>query len=291
MTTTRRRARGITAKAIVLGEPATPILHEGRTAHLAPVRSGDHRARYTPGMRLAIKQMVPGPTACHVTVTSVRGPRDEFTLGQLAYLDARALGHTRLDHLWRRWITNHDQAWLGRAIDAGTDTDDEIARRFETRWSGKLAWLIRFQLDRTAAPRLLADETGSSDQFKLDRDGRWIYSPRQDERESDRGYTSSDSRALAGELPALTDSEWERHIRPAAEARRTERLAAAFAGRAALGHEQRLADAKAKARSKGYDIRDEVRRYEHLARNGQHDKALRQLEILETRVFPIAAAA
>lgn len=276
---TRRRQRGLTAKAIVLGHPATPILHQGRTAHLLPVRGGDHRARYAPGQRLSIKVMVPGPTECHVIVTRVQGPRDAFTLGQLAYLDARELGHTRLDHLWRHWITNHDQAWLGRAIQAGADTEDQIAQRFDARWAGKLAWLIRFRLDHTAQPRLLAASPSIYDPEKEDAEGR----------DEDRGYTTSDARSLPGEMPALTDTEWATHIGPQSRYRSQDRVAQQRADREARNGPQRLAHARATARAKGYDITREIRLYDAHITKGKQEKALRQLELIEARVFPIAA--
>ena len=260
----RRRERGLTAKALVLGHEPTAILHEDRTAHLLPVKSSDHRSRYSAGMRLAVKEMVPGPTACNVIVTSVHGPREMFTLGQVTVRVARELGHVRLDAFWRYWIVNHDQAWIGRAIEAGTDTEEEIARRFEQRWSGKLAWLIRFRIDRTAAPRLLAAR-------------------------SDELYVESDATALRGELPALTEDEWKLHIGPQSRYRERDRLAAQRAARVAKAWPERIAAARVAAKAKGADIRDECRRYERLVEQGKTEKALRQLERIEERAFPVAA--
>lgn len=282
---TRRRARSYKASAIVLGQPATGILHQGVTAHLQRHRSSDHRSRYATGQRLAVKVMVPGPNACHILLTDVQGPKQEYTLGQLTVQDARALGHTRLDHLWRHWITNHDQAWLGRAIHNGTDTEHEIERRFRTHWADKLAWLLRFRIDLTEAPRLLSAAAGTSDHFRAGHDRRWVYVPHRDERESDRGYTASDSLSLRDSGIALTDADWETHIGP----KSPYRIADSLAAKRAQTWQARLADATQAAHRSGKDIRDERRRFDKLIREGKTEKAMRQLEILEQRVYPAAA--
>ena len=260
----RRRQRSLAAKALVLGQPAAAILHQGRTAHLLPVKSTDHRGRYAVGMRLGVKEMVPGPTACHVIVTAVHGPREAFTLGDVTYPIARELGHMHLSAFWRYWLVNHDQAWIGRAIEAETDTDEEIARRFESRWAGKLAWLIRFRVDREAPPRLLAAR-------------------------SDELYVENDAMALHGEMPALSEEEWKTHIGPDSAFRRAQRERERKAWRESQLWENRLVAAKAAAKAKGYDVRDEVRRFERLMGQGKIEKAMRQLELLEARVFPVAA--
>jgi hypothetical protein len=257
---TRRRTSNPRASAIVLGQPATGIIHKGVTAHLLPHRSSDHRSRYSTGQRLAIKIMVPGPTACHVTLTAVHGPKQHFTLGQLTIQDARALGYTRLDHLWRNWITNHDQTWLGRAIDNDQDTDEEIARRFQTRWADKLAWLLHFNIDHAAAPHLLAAR-------------------------SDELYVENPAMALRGELPALRPDEWDTHIGPKSPYRIADHLAA----KRAQTWQARLAEATEHATHRGKDIRDELRRFNRLITDGKIEKAMRQLELLEQRIYPAAA--
>lgn len=282
---TRRRDRPYKSSAIVLGHPATGILHQGVTAHLQRYRSSDHQSRYAAGQRLAVKVMVPGPNACHIIVTDVQGPKQEYTLGQLTIQDARALGHTRLDHLWRHWITNHDQAWLGRAIENGEDTEQEIARRFGTEWASKRAWLLRFEIDHAETPRMLSSIVGGSPQFRAGHDRRWEYVPRQDEQEADRGYTSSDSMSVRDSGVALTDHQWETHIGPKSPYRIADHLAA----KKALTWQARLAEATEAAQQRRKDIRDERRRFDRLMADGKIDKAMRQLEIIEQRVYPIAA--
>lgn len=261
---TRRRARNPRATAIVLGEPATAILHHNRTAHLLPVRSGDHRARYATGMRLAVKVMVPGPTACHIILTTVHGPRDQHTLGQITRTTAKDLGHIHLDAFWRHWITNHDQAWLGQHVHQGTDTDTAIAERFHHRWSGKLVWLLRFHVDIAAAPHLLAAR-------------------------SDELYVENAAMALRGELPALTEDEWKRHVKPWADERRADRIAAQHAQRAEQPLPTRVKLAQSTARIKGLPLDGEFRRLTYLLDKGRAAEASRQLGYIEARVFPQAA--
>lgn len=283
---TRRRDRNPKASAIVLGVPASAILHHGRTAHLLPHHSSDHPGRYKPGQRLAVKTMVPGPTECHVTLTTVNGPRQRFTLGQITIADARALGHTRLDTLWRHWITNNDQEWLGRQITAGTDTDTEIARRFNTRWSSRLTWLLRFELAATIEPpRLLAAGGGCNwQEIREAQEAREHFRAPRDT-EADHGYTASDSRSLDEAGVGLTDTQWETHIGPKSPYRTAERLAT----KRAMTWQVRLADAKEEARRRSKDIRDECRRFDKLIREDKMEKAIRQLELIEQRVYQIAA--
>jgi len=281
----RRRQRNPRASAIVLGHPATGILHQGVTAHLQRVNPNDHACRYAIGQRLAVKVMVPGPNALHIRITAVQGPKQQFTLGQLTIQDARALGHTRLDHLWRHWITNHDQTWLGRAIHDGTDTEHEIERRFQDEWASKLVWLLRFEIDHTETPRMLSSIVGGSHQYRSGPDRRWVYVPRQDEQDADRGYTSSDSMTVRDSGVALTDDQWETHVGPKSPYRIADRLAA----KRAQTWQARLAEATEAARRAGKDIRDERRRFDKLIREGKTEKAMRQLEILEQRAFPAAA--
>lgn len=303
----RRRERGLKARCLVTGFPASDIRHGDRRAVLVPYKrdrdedgnvfkGGHHSKRYAVGMLLSVKEYVPGPTAFNVRLNFVHGPNGSgpgsdrpFTLKDVTREIARELGHYRLDAFWRHWIVNHDQAWYVRHLtEEGPASDKEIEERFGTRWKPVAVWLIRFDIETESAPRLLA-ESGGSDAFRPGPDGRWLYAPRDTDREEDRGYTSSDSRSLEDELPALTDEQWAKHVGPKSAYRGQDRLAVQRADRAASSVEQRYTTAKATARSKGYDIRDEVKRYDRHVQRGETEKALRQLERIETRVFPVAA--
>lgn len=256
-----RRQPRPTATSIILGHSSAPILHQGRRAHLQTVTSRDHHKRYQPGQRLAVREYFPGPAECHVIVTDVTGPADGFTLGQVDYDIARELGHHRLDAFRVAWVTAHDHDWLAVHFDA---TEEEFLARFERRWAHKLAWLIEFRIDTAAPPRLLAAR-------------------------SDEIYVENDAQALRGEMPALSEAEWETHVGPRSHYRRREHEQARRLERETLGWPDRLAAAKAAAKAKGYDIRDEVRRFDRLIQNGKTAKAMTQLARIEQRVFPLAA--
>lgn len=299
-----RKQRRRDARWLVTGIPtATAIQHHGRTAHLQPHRSSDHPKRYTPGQHLALKAYVPGPTEAHLILTGVRGPREPFYLGDVDYGIARELGHVQLDHFQEAWVQEHDVDWYHCADDqAGEDSVkpdavkganellyERTLERFERHWSKKLAWLLTFRLDTATAPRMLAASPESAGSYRIGTDNRWHYVPREDERESDRGYTSTDSRSLQDEKPALTDDEWEAHIGPRSRYREWDRLREQKRDREAQPLRDRLRAAQAAARTKGYDIRPETRRLEHALVKGRTEQARQHLALIERRVFPVAA--
>jgi hypothetical protein len=258
----RRKERNPSARWLVTGlTAATAILHNGRTAHIQPVRSGDHRSRYSTGQRLALKPYVPGPTDANLIITSVQGPREQFHLADVDYQTARDLGYVRLDDFQIAWVLEHDQDWLDRQ---DAPTNDTILARFQHRWAGKLAWLLRFRIDPTAAPRLLAAR-------------------------SDELYVQNEAMALKGEMPALYEDQWKLHVGPQSRYREQDRLAVRRAEREAKTAQDRLLEAKRAAKAKGADIRDECRRFERLTEQGKTDKAMRQLALIEARTFPAAA--
>lgn len=283
------------ASWLVPGYSASDILHGARTTHLITAKSSDHRKRYAPGQRLAVKDYVPGPTVCHVRLNTVRGPAGEtpFTLGDVDFTIARALGHVRLDDFRIDWVRHNDQAWWERADQeaaaasvepdelrgANEILDERALERFNRRWAPKLAWLLTFTVDTVAQPRMLAAAPSIYDPQKENAEGR----------DEDRGYTTADARALNGEHPALTDTEWAAHVGPESPYRRAERIAAQKQAREAKGWQERLAWAKSTAKAKGADIRDECRRFDRLMEQGKTEKAMRQLELIEQRVFPAAA--
>lgn len=288
----RRRERSLTARALVTGFPVSDIQHGNRRAILLPARNGkpphgDHDKRYAVGQRLAVKEYIPGPTSFHVRVTDVQGKSDGFYVGHVTRAIAKELGHVRLDAFWRHWLLNHDQAWYVRNSPADDHvTDEEIARRFASRWAErKLAWLIRFDIDHETSPRLLSATSGGADSFREGPDRRWVYAPRDTDREEDRGYTSSDSHSVNGELPALTDDEWATHIGP----KSPYRIAGRLADKKAETWQVRYAAARSSAREAGKDIRSESRRFDLLMAQGKTEKAMRQLDLIEARLFPVAA--
>jgi hypothetical protein len=53
----------------------------------------------------------------------------------------------------------------------------------------------------------------------------------------------------------------------------------------------RVAQARSAAVAKGLDLRSEFRRYDRLVLHGRVGDAVRQLELIESRVFPARSAA
>lgn len=259
-----RRQRNLQGKWLVLGINKTnEVQYHGLQAVLLPLRSGDHRRRYSTGQRLAVKPYVPGPTECHVHVTDVRGPASMFSLGQVDYTIARELGHVRLDTFQEAWVREHDTLWCEKVLPGlavGVCEQDKILERFQSRWASKLAWLIRFRVDIAAEPRLLAAR-------------------------SDELYVTNEAMALKGEMPALTEDEWGTHVGPKSPYRIADRITQ----KRSETWQARLAAAKADARERGRDIRSECRRFDLLMAQGKTEKAMRQLDLLEARVFPVAA--
>jgi hypothetical protein len=177
-----RRARKPTASWIVAGPRGARAISRGDiTMHVRPVRSGDHAKRYQPGMRLAVKMCVGikgmSDTLCRVHVLQVQGPRDQMTAGQIGFAEARMLGHRTTDEFRVAWVAEYDQDWTG---------DDPLAR-FDARWAGKLIWAVRFEVDIAEAPRLLAVR-------------------------SDELYVENEAMALRGEMPALSEADYKRHV-------------------------------------------------------------------------------
>jgi hypothetical protein len=128
-------------------------------------------------------------------------------------------------------------AWV-REYDALTFTDDDALARFDSRWAGKLVWAVRFEVDIAEAPRLLAVR-------------------------SDELYVENEAMALRGEMPALSEADYDRHVAKRREVttqqyidlERETRLAEQE--RMTLG--QRLDRAIAEARAGGLSTTREVR--------------------------------
>lgn len=303
--TSRRRERGLAAKALVTGFNPSDILHGGCRAVLVPLRPErdakdkalprpHHWKRFAVGQLLAVKEYVPGPTAFNVRLVYVHGPKGDgslsdqsFTLGDVDTQIARELGHYRLDAWMRYWVVNHDQDWyVEQLTDGGPATDEQIKARFDTNWEGTPVWLLRFDIETgEEAARFLARGGGASD-YKAGDDRRWYCAPRSEdeERDSDRGYTATLSLA-ADELPGLSDSDWAKHVGPKSPYRIAERVQS----KKAETWQSRYATAKQEAKERRKDVRSECRRFDLLIAQGKTEKAMRQLELIEARLLPLAA--
>ena len=259
----RRHPRPV-ARDIAIGHDNAKAINRGvMRLHLRPVRSTDHAKRYKPGQILNVRAFVGGPTWCKINVTDA---------ARVPLTEALTLENAKL---------------------AGYRTSSELRGAFERSYgegrSDRQVWVIRFSLDTTEAPRLLAESGDSRGRYRLGSDGRWQYVECHDERESDRGYTDTPARALREEPPALRDDDWARHVAKPAELRAVVRIAEQIAERAATSTDARLAQARQRATLNGYDMRDEFRRYDRLVTQGREHDALRQLQLIEQRVFPRAA--
>jgi hypothetical protein len=207
----------------------------------------------------------------------VHGLEQGFKFGHVTDPIARELGYANLEEFHDSWVEYNDPEWFARWMDDGAVMD--IADRFEQRWAPKDAWLIRFRLDHTAAPRMLAAAPSSYDPAKENDEGR----------DEDRGYTTSDSRSVPDEHPALTDDEWERHIGNRSAFREHARLRAQKAEREAASLKDRITRAEQAAKIAGHSLRSELWVLNGYLRDGKTDKARRQMERIEQRVFPTAA--
>jgi hypothetical protein len=248
----RRRQPAPTAKWLVLGlTEARLVAHGQRTTHLLPVKPSHHRKRFHEGQRLTVKAYVGGPTECHVTVTDAQ----RVQLGQVDYAAVRELGHPYLDAFRVAWVAEHEPDHEGDALE-----------RFERRHAHKEVWLVRFALDRTDRGGLPAAR-------------------------SEEGYTDNPARAMPEEMPAVRGLDWEHHIGRPARDRETQRQAMIHADRTTQTTSERLASARTAAQAKGFDMRDEFRRYDRLVLRERHGDALEQLALIESRVYPRRAAA
>lgn len=278
-TPSSRRAAKPTASWLVPGPSiASEIKYGRRTTHLIPVKPSHHRRRFHEGQRLSVKGYVGGPTECHVTVTSAK----RVQLRDLDYPVARELGYVRVDDFQDAWVAEHDQ---------GEYAESCILERFERRHAHREVWLLRFAVDRAETPRLLADGGREAVSYREGPDGRWQCVHRPEDAEADRGYTSVDSLSVRDAGRALKDDEWELHIGRPARDREHDRQAMLHADRLAQGTEQRLRRARDAAHTKGLDMERDFRLYHRLTLHERCEQALRQLELIESRVFPRRAAA
>jgi hypothetical protein len=264
----RRRQPAPTAKWLVLGlTEARLVALRQRTTHLLPVKPSHHRRRFHEGQRLAVKAYVGGPTECHVVVTAAQ----RVQLGHVDYAAVRELGYIHVDMFRIAWMWDHDREWCADAhiaMETGEREREDAPEleRFDRRHAHKEVWLVRFALDRTDRGGLPAAR-------------------------SEEGYTDNPARAMGEEMPAVLGDAWEQHIGRPARVRETQRQAMIHANRITQTTSERLAAARAAAQAKGFDMRDEFRRYDRLVLRERHADALDQLALIESRVYPRRAAA
>jgi hypothetical protein len=229
--------------------------------HVRPAKGSDHRLRYQPGMRLAVKMCVGikdmSDTLCHVHVLQVRGPSDPMTAGMIGYTEARMLGYATSDDFRAAWVSDMEPDHTSDPLD-----------RFDTRWASKLIWAIRFEVDIAEAPRLLAVR-------------------------SDELYVESPARALPHEFPALSTEDYKRHIH--------ERRALSTADWIALGEQARAKERETKsveerlqrlerdASSRGVDIGEDMWRIRKRLPFVTATSLEKQIAACETRVYRYAA--
>jgi hypothetical protein len=272
----RRQARP-TASWLVLGtSEARLVVHGHRTTHLTLVKPSHHHKRYLAGARLAVKAYVGGVTECHVVVSDAQ----RIQLGQVDYSLVRELGYVRLDQFQEAWVDEHDPAFEGDALE-----------RFQRRHAYREVWVIRFAVDHTETPRMLAQAGRDRASFVEGPDHRWRYRPGTEDAETDRGYTSVDSLSVRDAGRALTDEQHELHVGRPSRDREAQRQKFLREDREAKSPHWRSGAARAAATMKGLDMRSEFRLLYRLQAQERHLEALRQLELIESRVFPQRRAA
>jgi hypothetical protein len=262
-----RRAAAPTAKWLVTGPSiAAEIKYGRRTTHLIPCKPSHHRRRFYKGQRLSVRAYVGGCSECHVTVTSA----ERIQLRDVDYQAVRELGYIRMDQFRVTWVEENDQAWSAKLQEEfPLNVIERFIRkenRFDSRHGHKDVWLIRFRVERAVPPRLLAER-------------------------SDELYVDTAARALREEMPALSEEEWRTHIAPASRDREHARQLMLTQARSEQSVAVRVAQARSAAAAKGLDLRSEFRRYDRLVLHDRVGDAVRQLELIESRVFPARSAA
>lgn len=274
-----RKERRPQASWLVLGLKRAPAVARGDiTMHAIPARGSDHRKRYAPGQRLAVKQLVGvpglGDTLCHVHVLTVQGPADQMTAGQIGFHEARLLGHRTTTDFRLQWIREHDIDWWQRVRDRldGREPDeatlDEFEERFERRWAGKLIWAITFTVDIAEPARLLAAR-------------------------SEELYTHSVTRALQDEFPALSETDYERHVAKRREMTTADWVKQGEQARAkereTKSVEERLQRIERDARARSVDITSQMWLIRKRLPTVSATSLEKQIEAIEVRVYRIAA--
>jgi hypothetical protein len=191
------------------------------------------RARIARPVRPNAQARPPRIAVARIVVTEVR----REPLGEISLADANREGHRTTDAFRADWVARHDRRWLAGL---GADPDPAaLVARFHERHAAADVWAIGFELDRSAAPRLLAarGERGYVDR-RFDRNGRRI--------------------ALAEEPEAVDERTQERLTAEARERRRAF-LAERAAERSLLSLELRLRHARERAARQRVDVSGDLR--------------------------------
>lgn len=259
-----------TGRSTVLVQPFNP-------------REGD---RFPVQQRVTREGNLSAETHGHVILTSAC---QEFA-GNLTFDDARAMGYRTTSEAMEAWLCDNDPGWLaeepacqicggpgltddGFCVTCGCD--DQPRARFTAKHSDRLVWVLRFELDSTHVPRLLA--ALPADEGALDGD-----------------YVVSPSRAMADEPEALSESDFEKHVSKRAgmshEQWRALERSTRLETSARLSYEQRIAVAQARAAQARVDITREVWMARKLIAEGRPDHVIeRRVDTLEAKAFRDAA--
>lgn len=189
-----------TARLIVRGRK--------RVARL-PVRWGEGRCWVRPGRSYAVQPGVGRSAIGRIFVTDVERDR----LGNISFDDARAEGFRTTNEFKLSWVQHHDRLWVRQqeammaeaskindrlGVSASDEVQEVLAEqslfRFGERHADRDVWVIRFELDRSHRPRLLAPAS------RGERDG------------DEHGYTDNPRRALRDEPEAIDRQSLEQYI-------------------------------------------------------------------------------
>lgn len=166
--------------------------------------------------RVFVKASQHDPVACHILIREVR----VRTAGEVDYEWARLLGYRTTDEFRTVWVETHDPRAVEIATDAGL-YDAALLEHFE-RHAGRRVFIVRFELDRTERPRLLADRNARTDyvedparalshepeavdqvtQARFSREGHQGWVAREKQRELDRERLAADERLRRVQLEA-----------------------------------------------------------------------------------------
>lgn len=208
------------------------VLAGKKTQTRRPVRPHHSEHHFRVGQSVAVQPGRGQKAVGRILLTDV--VRQAVT--EISLVDAVREGFRGTADFARTWLALYDTAYREALEHA---TDPEVLDRFTARFAGHEVWVLTFELDDSAAPRLL-------------------------HRHSERGYTSSPRDAVEEE-PEAIDEAIQHRITQQAHQRDEERLMAQQEeARRRLSADMRdvrlrMMAAERRARARGLDVRDEVR--------------------------------